>query len=80
MNQPNEEVVRAIIGLSNNPNFDVFVDWLRDSLISQSVQNNHKLGEVAIRAAGGNIELENILKHIDSAQDYLINIKQAQKP
>jgi hypothetical protein len=71
MLKPSEEVVRAIANLSSSPAFDTLLAWIRESLITQAVKNTHNTGEVAIKLAGGCIELEQILSHVNKVPEYV---------
>ena len=77
MLKPNEDQIRAMLNLRGDPSFDVFIQWIKKSLIAQSIANNRASGEMAIKNAGRNLELEEILDHINRAPDYLMNIKMA---
>lgn len=77
--KPSEDIVRAIVNLSSSPAFDTFLTWLRDSLVSQSIQNNHNQGEVAVKKSGGCLELEEILNHIKKAPEYVSNLRESKR-
>jgi len=71
MIKPSEEVVRAIAQLSGSGAFDVFVGWIRESLFTQAIQSCRATGEVAIKKAGGCLELEEIMSHINKTPEYV---------
>jgi hypothetical protein len=75
--KPSEDVVRAIVNLNSSPSFDTFLGWIHDSLVTQSIQNNRNTGEMAVKKAGGCVELEEILNHIKKAPDYVANLRES---
>lgn len=77
--KPSEDVVRAITNLNSSPSFETFLEWIRDSLFTQSIKNNHNVGEVAVKQAGGCVELEDILNHVKKAPEYIANLRDAKK-
>ena len=64
---PDEEISMAIFRLRGDPNFLRIVQWLNDSLVSQSKDNNHTTGPETIKNQGRNLELENLISHIKDA-------------
>ena len=78
MIKPTEEVVRAIASLSASMAFDTFTTWLRESLFTQAVQSCHNTGEAAVKKAGGCLELEEILNHIDKIPEYIAKFRETQ--
>jgi hypothetical protein len=76
MLKPTEKQIRAILNLEGNVSFEEIIDWINESLISQSIANNHAMGELAIKGQGRNLELEEILKHIKNSRTYQKNLKQ----
>jgi hypothetical protein len=79
MNKPTDEVARAISSLENNPMFVELVQWIKDSLIDQSIKNNNNKGEDTIKMQGRNLELEELVKHIENATTYVQNATKARK-
>lgn len=75
MNKPNEKQVRAMVNLKGNPSWVEFVEWLEESLESQSLSVNHASGENTIKMQGRNLEIEEILKHIESCFTYSDNLR-----
>jgi hypothetical protein len=73
MIKPTEHIIRAMINLENNISWQEIVKWIDDSLVTQSIQNNHSKGEEAIKGQGANIQLETLLKHINNARQYMAN-------
>ena len=77
MLKPDEKQLRALMNLKDNVAFETFMEWVEQSLHIQSIQNNHRSGEILLKGAGRNLELEEILDYAEKASDYLINMKQA---
>lgn len=73
MLKPNENVQRSILNLENNISWKEIVGWIEKSLIAQSVDNNSRSGENAIKGQGRGLELEDLLKYIRKARDYQSN-------
>jgi len=79
MLKPTETEIRAMSGLLANSNFDIFVEWLRNSAITQAVSNCKLEGERAIKGAGGVIELQDLLSHINKTPEYIANFRETKK-
>lgn len=78
MIQPDKDILMAIFRLRNDPNFRQIIKWFRDSLMEQSINNNHSIDERVFRITQGeNQNLEKILKEIDGIEE---NIKQRLEP
>jgi len=73
MIQPTEKIVRAMVNLDGNLSWKEFVQWLEDSLTEQSTKVNHLSGEATIKMQGRNVEIEEILKHINKRHEYMKN-------
>jgi hypothetical protein len=73
MIKPSSSTARAISNLESNPNWKVFIQWVDESAILQSIKGNRMRGEETIINQGRNLELEDLLKHISRASDYLKN-------
>ncbi len=71
MIKPTESVARAIINLENNKSWEEVTEWVKKSFLYQCTKNNHLAGEETIKGQGRAIELEDILKHINNAREYL---------
>lgn len=71
MKRPDEKILRSIVNLENNASWHTIVMWLSESLEEQSLQNNKTSGEITIRNQGRNLELLEILEHIEKARQYL---------
>jgi hypothetical protein len=79
MIKPSEEVVRAIAQLSGSGAFDVFVTWIRESLVTGALQAAHASGEIAVKKAGGCLELEEILNHIAKTPEYISKFRESKQ-
>jgi hypothetical protein len=77
MIKPNENVIKAILNLENNLFWKEILSWVKESLITQSVQNNNNTGEVTIKMQGRNYELAEFLKEVGKVHDYEKNAKEA---
>jgi 3-dehydroquinate dehydratase len=75
MIKPTEKVIRAMHNLENNPSWQEIVEWISNSLITQSVANNSSKGEETIKMQGRNLELQEILKHYSNREGYINNLK-----
>ncbi len=73
MIKPSEHTIRALNNLSGNSNWDIFLKWVDESAILQSIRNNKMRGEEAIINHGRNLELEDLLNHISKTSEYLKN-------
>lgn len=73
MLKPTPEQIRAIANMAHNSNWDVVVDWVRDSLIKQSIANNSSVGETTVKNQGRNLELKELLDHIQKVPQYIEN-------
>lgn len=71
MRQPGADVLRAVSSLANNPNFTVISEWLQDSLLHQSVQNNFTDDPNFRIMQGRNREISDILKIFKGAKELL---------
>ena len=76
MIKPSEEVVRAIASLSASGAFETFTQWLRGSLYAQALRSCRSSGEAAIKTAGGCLEIEEILEHIDNTPEYIVRFRE----
>ena len=70
---PSEKTARALANLANNENWKIFIQWVDESAILQSIKCNRMRGEETIIMQGRNLELEDLLKHINKASEYLAN-------
>jgi hypothetical protein len=71
MIKPDGEILRAIAGQRHSSQWDTIVQWMRDSLIDQSLRNNYLTGEYTIKGQGRALELDELLNYIDKAEEYL---------
>jgi hypothetical protein len=79
MLNPTERQQRALVNLTGDVNWREIVQWVADSLVGQSIEANLLEGERATVRRGGNLELMDILKHIDKNGQYLANARDARK-
>lgn len=71
MIKPNEDVLRAIKNLESNVSWQEVVKWIQDSLFHQALKNLNLSGEDAIKGQGRGLELNDLLKTITKADEYL---------
>jgi len=79
MIKPSDKVIRAVIALEGNTFWAEILDWLHDSLITQSIANNSSTGEVSVKNQGRNLELQELLKFIKQARAFQENAKEAKR-
>lgn len=75
MLKPTEKIARALMNLDSNLSWQEIIQWIKDSLYEQSIANNHTLGADTIKMQGRNLELEELLKHIENRYQYQSNLK-----
>jgi len=63
-----EQVQEAVTALRPNRNFEIFLEWLRQSLEETRVQNDDFSGEELTRNQGCAKTLAKILKTVDGAE------------
>ena len=68
-----DTVLRAIKNLENNVSWKEIVAWIRESLFAQALKNINLSGEDAIKGQGRGQELNDLLKIITKADEYLHN-------
>lgn len=79
MIKPDEKIIRAILNLHGDVSWMCIIEWISNSLINQSVDNNKNSGEMSIKGQGRNLELIDLLNHIKKAPEYLKNLKKSEK-
>ena len=79
MIKPAPDTLRAISNLAGNPNWQVFIQWVDESAILQSIKGNKTRGEETIIMQGRNLELESLLNYITKASEYLRNSDETRK-
>lgn len=64
-----EDTIRSVRNLANNENFKVFLEWMKTSMIEQSLKNNYTDDDLSNRRnQGANRELETIIKEVERAK------------
>ncbi len=79
MIRPSNDVMRAILNLETNTFWKEIVNWIHQSLLTQSVTNNKNTGENTIKVQGRNLELEELLKYVSKVHDFMDNATEAIK-
>lgn len=78
MKKPSEDFCKAVKGLQNSAPFQVFVQHLRDSLGLVREDNDNLSGTLLAWSQGKAQCLRQLLKDVDSADDYLRRFQQNQ--
>ncbi len=79
MLKPSEDILRALVSLEGKPDWKEICEWLRDSLIQQSIQNNKSQGDATRIIQGRNQELEEILNYADKAREHLVRARESKR-
>jgi hypothetical protein len=77
MIRPDEKVLRAILSLEGNPNWEIIRHWFRESLGEVFLDQGVYVPELTKYPfnAGRNKELKELVNHIDKARESLEKIK-----
>lgn len=77
MISPDRDILMAIVRLRGDANFEKLTSWMRLSLDRQSRDNNHvREGDVSSQNKGRNLELEELLGHIENAETDLKRLQE----
>lgn len=80
LQNPSANVMEALLRLSNNGDFTLFIDWLRDERRNQSSVNDYQQDDVTLRQGQGAAQaLRSIDDLVANARNKLESLRRKQR-